>query len=147
MRRSTTRSARRWPRRPDAQPVALVLFDLDYLKLINDVHGHQIGDPALRAVADALRATTRECDRVARLGGDEFGALFVGVEREVVLRIAQRAVKRVCATSCRGSGGCRRLRASPSWRRRASRVTCSTAPTRRSTTPRHAAAASSRWPT
>jgi diguanylate cyclase (GGDEF)-like protein len=89
---------------PAAQEVALVLFDLDYLKLINDVHGHQTGDQALRAVADALRATTREFDRIARLGGDEFGALFVGVERDVVLQIAQRAVTRVCATVLPGVG-------------------------------------------
>lgn len=74
-----------------SEQAALVLFDLDYLKLINDVHGHQTGDQALRAVADVLRSTTREADRVARLGGDEFGALFIGVEREVVLRIAHRA--------------------------------------------------------
>jgi len=89
---------------PGAKEVALVLFDLDYLKLINDVHGHQTGDQALRAVADALRSTTREFDRVARLGGDEFGALFVGVERDVVLQIAQRAVTRVCATALPGVG-------------------------------------------
>jgi diguanylate cyclase (GGDEF)-like protein len=88
----------------DAEQVALVLFDLDYLKLINDVHGHQTGDAALRAVADVLRATTRESDRVARLGGDEFAALFVGVEREVVVRIAQRAVTQVCATELPGVG-------------------------------------------
>ena len=86
------------------EQVALVLFDLDYLKLINDVHGHQAGDQALRAVADALRATTREADRVARLGGDEFGALIVGVEREVVLRIARRAVARICETVLPGVG-------------------------------------------
>jgi GGDEF domain-containing protein len=75
--------------------VALVLIDMDYLKLINDVHGHQTGDQALRAVADALRARSREGDRVARLGGDEFAALFVGVDREVVLPVAQRAVAQV----------------------------------------------------
>lgn len=84
--------------------VALVLIDMDYLKLINDVHGHQTGDQALRAVADALRASTREGDRVARLGGDEFAALFVGVDREVVLRVAQRAVAQVCQTALPGVG-------------------------------------------
>ena len=87
-----------------SEQVALVLFDLDYLKLINDVHGHQTGDQALRAVADALRATTREADRVGRLGGDEFGALFVDVDREVVLRIAQRAVSRICESELPGVG-------------------------------------------
>ena len=87
-----------------AGQVALVLLDMDYLKQINDVHGHQAGDRALRAVADALRATTREGDSVARLGGDEFAALFVGVERDVVLRIAQRAVAQVCQTVLPGVG-------------------------------------------
>lgn len=84
--------------------VALMLFDLDYLKLINDVHGHQAGDRALRAVADALRGTTRDVDTLARLGGDEFGALFVGVERELVLRIAERALASVRATAIEGLG-------------------------------------------
>ena len=87
-----------------AEQVALVLIDMDYLKLINDVHGHQTGDRALRAVADALRASTRESDRVARLGGDEFAALFVDVDREVVLRVAQRAVAQVCQTALPGVG-------------------------------------------
>ena len=87
-----------------SQQVALVLFDLDYLKLINDVHGHQTGDAALRAVADVLRATTRDTDRVARLGGDEFAALLVGVDRETVVRIAQRAVSQVCLTELPGVG-------------------------------------------
>ncbi|WP_162910949.1 diguanylate cyclase domain-containing protein [Azohydromonas sediminis] len=89
---------------PDAPDVALVLFDLDYLKLINDVHGHQTGDEALRRVAEALRATTRDVDVVARLGGDEFAALFVGLDRERVQRIAQRAVARIGATMLPGVG-------------------------------------------
>jgi hypothetical protein len=55
-------------------------------------------------VADALRASTRESDSVSRLGGDEFAALFVGVERDTVVRIAQRAVARVCATELPGVG-------------------------------------------
>ncbi len=87
-----------------ANDVALVLFDLDYLKLINDVHGHQSGDRALRAMADAMRATTRDIDRIARLGGDEFAALFVNVARDDVLRIAERTVKAVTATSIPGVG-------------------------------------------
>ena len=89
---------------PDDADVGLVLFDLDYLKLINDVHGHRKGDEALRAVADVLRAATRPCDPVARLGGDEFGALFVGVDRADVLRVARRSVARVCSTMLSGVG-------------------------------------------
>ncbi len=90
--------------RADAPAAALVLFDLDYLKLINDVHGHQTGDQALREVASALRATMREFDHVARLGGDEFGALFVDTEHQDVIRVAERAVARICAMVLPGVG-------------------------------------------
>lgn len=84
--------------------VALVLFDLDYLKLINDVHGHQTGDQALKEVATILKTSTREFDCIARLGGDEFGILLVGSERADVVQVAWRVVTDVCATSLPGVG-------------------------------------------
>jgi diguanylate cyclase (GGDEF)-like protein len=58
------------------RPLALVLIDVDKLKSINDQHGHPAGDLALQAVADAIRASTRESDRAARIGGDEFGIVL-----------------------------------------------------------------------
>lgn len=84
--------------------VALVLFDLDYLKLINDVHGHQTGDQALKEVASILKTSTREFDCIARLGGDEFGVLLVGSQRDDVIQVAWRVVTDVCATSLPGVG-------------------------------------------
>jgi diguanylate cyclase (GGDEF)-like protein len=65
---------------------ALVVFDFDSFKAINDTHGHPVGDAVLRAVADACDAVVREGDCLARIGGDEFalvapGAGGVGVER------------------------------------------------------------------
>ncbi len=84
--------------------VALVLFDVDYLKLINDVHGHQTGDQALKAVASILKSSTREFDYIARLGGDEFGVLLVGSQRDNVIQVAWRVVTDVCATSLPGVG-------------------------------------------
>jgi len=84
--------------------VALVLFDLDYLKLMNDVHGHQTGDQALKEVASILTTSTREFDCIARLGGDEFGVLLVGSQRDDVIRVAWRAVTDVCATGLPGVG-------------------------------------------
>jgi diguanylate cyclase (GGDEF)-like protein len=52
--------------------LALLFIDVDGLKAINDTFGHEAGDAAITAVANALRATTRQSDVVARLGGDEF---------------------------------------------------------------------------
>jgi diguanylate cyclase (GGDEF)-like protein len=60
---------------PD-RPLALVIIDVDKLKSVNDQHGHPTGDLALQAVADAIRASTRESDRAARIGGDEFGIVL-----------------------------------------------------------------------
>jgi diguanylate cyclase (GGDEF)-like protein len=60
--------------------LALVLFDLDRFKQINDREGHPEGDRLLRAFANALVGTARLTDVLGRLGGDEFGALLLEVE-------------------------------------------------------------------
>ncbi|ORE93597.1 PAS/PAC and GAF sensor-containing diguanylate cyclase/phosphodiesterase [Stappia sp. 22II-S9-Z10] len=56
--------------------VGLMLVDLDHFKTINDVHGHEAGDEALRAVARTLSANLRGGDLLARLGGDEFAIVI-----------------------------------------------------------------------
>jgi diguanylate cyclase (GGDEF)-like protein len=71
-----------------AERCALVLFDFNGFKAINDTHGHPVGDAVLRAVADACEMVVREGDCLARIGGDEFalvapGAGGAGVERIV----------------------------------------------------------------
>ncbi|PMS11478.1 sensor domain-containing diguanylate cyclase [Trinickia caryophylli] len=56
-------------------PVALIMFDLDYFKRINDTHGHAVGDDALRLVARLCRQQFRRTDIVARIGGEEFAVM------------------------------------------------------------------------
>jgi diguanylate cyclase (GGDEF)-like protein len=77
--------------------VALVLFDFDGFKAINDVYGHPVGDAVLCTVADACHGAGREVDHLSRLGGDEFaliapGAGAAGVER--IVRALEDAMMR-----------------------------------------------------
>ena len=62
--------------RRTGRPVAVALFDIDYFKTINDIHGHVAGDAALHSVASALEAALREGETLARVGGDEFGVIL-----------------------------------------------------------------------
>jgi diguanylate cyclase (GGDEF)-like protein len=72
------------------RPVALMLFDLDHFKQINDGHGHPTGDVALRHVAQCARRVARRTDLVARLGGDEFAILMPETDPDGGLQAAHR---------------------------------------------------------
>jgi diguanylate cyclase (GGDEF)-like protein len=60
---------------------AVICFDLDNFKQVNDTLGHPVGDGLLVAVSDRLRTCVREVDTLARLGGDEFAIIQVGVRQ------------------------------------------------------------------
>ena len=64
---------------------ALILFDIDNFKQINDLHGHPQGDAALLHMTEVLQSTFRQRDLIGRLGGDEFLAFIKDVSKRHVL--------------------------------------------------------------
>ena len=80
-----------------ASPFSVLLFDIDDFKQINDLHGHQTGDHALRLVAEALRQGTRSGDSVFRIGGEEFCALLPGLTEKDAFSVAEGVRQKVAA--------------------------------------------------
>ena len=77
------------------RPIALLFLDLDHFKLLNDRQGHNAGDRALIAVAQALTTELRPSDLLGRYGGEEFVALLDGTTPQQVMPVATRLCRRV----------------------------------------------------
>jgi diguanylate cyclase (GGDEF)-like protein len=69
---------------------AVLLLDVDQLKLVNDSQGHAAGDELLRWVVRTLQRTVRPTDAIGRLGGDEFAVLFADIEPANAIESAAR---------------------------------------------------------
>jgi diguanylate cyclase (GGDEF)-like protein/PAS domain S-box-containing protein len=68
-----------------------VLFiDIDFFKKVNDTHGHEAGDLALKTIADTFKATTRSYDLFGRWGGEEFVAIVRNIDRGILGKVAER---------------------------------------------------------
>lgn len=72
------------------EPLSLVLMDLDLFKQLNDSHGHQAGDRAIRLFCNTVSAAIRRGDIFARHGGEEFAILLPGASREEALVVVSR---------------------------------------------------------
>lgn len=72
------------------KPMAVVLFDIDHFKRINDTYGHGAGDGVLRELAERVSYTIRDVDVVARYGGEEFIAILPDVDEASAFKIAER---------------------------------------------------------
>ncbi len=79
------------------QSLSLIVLDLDHFKLVNDTHGHPVGDILLRRVADACTALLPPRGIFARLGGEEFGVLLPRYDNEQAIALAE-AMRTTIAT-------------------------------------------------
>ncbi|MDX2049928.1 MAG: PleD family two-component system response regulator [Rickettsiaceae bacterium] len=70
--------------------LALLMFDLDYFKTVNDTYGHQAGDIVIKGFAEILKNSTRVTDLIARYGGEEFAAAIYDVSITEAIHIAER---------------------------------------------------------
>jgi diguanylate cyclase (GGDEF)-like protein len=76
----------------------LLLVDIDFLKKINDAHGHSAGDRVIRHVAATLMEISRDNDTAARLGGEEFALLLAGADERRSMAAAERVRMAVSST-------------------------------------------------
>ena len=92
--------ARRYQR-----PLALIFFDIDHFKNVNDTHGHLIGDQVLRVLTELVTKTTRATDIVCRYGGEEFIVLMPEASREEGLAMAERLRQEISRMTVVTTGG------------------------------------------
>ena len=83
---------------------ALIVFDFDDFKTINDVHGHPVGDAVLIAVAQAARGVVRQGDCLARIGGDEFALIAPSAGHRGVLRLVRALSEAIHSIQLPGVG-------------------------------------------
>ncbi|MBQ7764874.1 diguanylate cyclase [bacterium] len=77
------------------QKFTVIGIDLDYLKKINDVYGHNYGDLAIKSIADVLKSSCRSIDIPARMGGEEFNVILPGVDSQGGMVFAERIRKTI----------------------------------------------------
>ena len=88
----------------NGKPFALLFFDLDNFKPVNDTYGHAAGDEVLMLAAERLRRALPDTDVIARLGGDEFVVMANDVGADQALAVGERIIRTV-ATPYLLSGG------------------------------------------
>ncbi|WP_445767692.1 GGDEF domain-containing protein [Rheinheimera sp.] len=88
----------------NAKPAAVILFDLDYFKNINDMHGHATGDWALQRVVKTCRNFMRNNDIFGRIGGEEFAVVLPGCQLDKAVLLAEICRDAIAAIDSSDSG-------------------------------------------
>ena len=88
----------------NGEQAALIMFDLDHFKNINDRFGHGTGDWALKEVAEASKGFCRRIDVLGRLGGEEFAILMYGCDLRAAARVAEDCRVRLAQIETRETG-------------------------------------------
>jgi len=78
-----------------AQPISVVMMDIDYFKSINDVYGHPYGDVILNSLAQFMQTFIRGSDVVVRFGGEEFVLVMLDANKEGALQFARRLLEKI----------------------------------------------------
>ena len=84
-------------RRRAEDAIGILMVDIDRFKLLNDTHGHAVGDDVLRAVAGAIASAVREDDVPARFGGEEFAVLLRNPSRDEAVEVGERVREAVAS--------------------------------------------------
>ncbi len=88
--------------RRHGEPFTLVQFDVDHLKEVNDIHGHEAGDRVLVRFATLLREVLRGEDAAFRIGGDEFVALLRACDTDRAMAVVERLHAHIVVTATEG---------------------------------------------
>jgi diguanylate cyclase len=88
----------------DGETAALIMFDLDHFKQINDRFGHVTGDWVLRQVGSVCQRYCRSMDHLGRLGGEEFAFLIAGCDMRDAMRLANDCRVALSSVDTSGSG-------------------------------------------
>jgi len=92
--------------------LSLLMLDVDHFKVINDTHGHHVGDVVLQQFAEMVREATRDVDLVARYGGDEFVVILPNTDLKGAVVCAEKLRRRVETTPFSVEGRLLRVTAS-----------------------------------
>lgn len=83
--------------RASDKPLAIIMFDIDYFKSVNDTHGHAAGDEVLIEVSRRIGLNVRSMDTTARYGGEEFVVVMPDADYQVACVVAERLRTSICA--------------------------------------------------